>query len=92
MTLPPLPKAVTTVGPCMFGGEPSVETPLYTADQMRAYAHLSLRCDAIPRHAWEQVGDETVNPYTGLCNGWRRCTVCGTRAHYTRDPNEGATS
>ena len=35
--LPELPVAVTTIGPCMFGGEPSVVTPVYTADQLRAY-------------------------------------------------------
>lgn len=34
----PLPEPVTTIGPCMFGGEPSVATDVYTAAQMHAYA------------------------------------------------------
>ena len=46
----PLPAPVATIGPCMFGGQPSVETPVFTADQMRDYAAAALA-------AQQPVGD-----------------------------------
>ena len=40
--LPELPPHVTTIGPCMFGGEPATVVNLYTADQMEAYARAAV--------------------------------------------------
>ena len=36
MTDVKLPEPAATIGPCMFGGEPKVAVPVFTADQLTA--------------------------------------------------------
>lgn len=39
------------------------------------------------KHDWLVVEESrSINEYTGLENGWQRCTECGEQAHFTRDP------
>ena len=43
MKYPEPPNPATTFGPCMFGGEPKVQTPMFTITQMREYARRAVQ-------------------------------------------------
>lgn len=40
------------------------------------------------QHEWVVVEESrSINEWTGLENGWQRCMLCHTEAHFTRDPD-----
>lgn len=51
-----LPEPAATIGPCMFGGEPKVAVPVFTADQLTA----AVMADRAERSQWTK--QKPTNP------------------------------